>query len=71
VVASYWLTSFLRLGPFIGFDATILSRSQAEVPRAVTSIDAETRAKPLYTETGSGLGYMLNIGIRGTGDIAF
>jgi hypothetical protein len=71
IVASYWFTSFLRLGPFIGFDATILSRSQADLPQSLLPLSDETRAKPLFSESGSGLGYMLNIGIRGTGDIAF
>jgi hypothetical protein len=71
VVASYWFTSFLRLGPFIGFDATILSRSQANLPQSLFPISEETRAKPLFSDSGSGLGYMLNIGLRGTGDIAF
>lgn len=71
LVASYWFTSFLRLGPFIGFDATVLSRSQANLPQSLFPITDETRNKPLFSESGSGLGYMLNIGIRGTGDIAF
>lgn len=71
VVASYWFTSFLRLGPFIGFDATILSRSQSGLPQSLVRISDETRSKPLFNESGSGVGYMFSIGLRGTGDIAF
>lgn len=69
--AMYWFTSFLRLGPFIGFDATVLSRSQANLPQSTLPISDETRSKPLFSDSGSGLGYMLSIGLRGTGDIAF
>lgn len=71
LTANYWFTSFLRMGPFIGFDATILSRSKVDLPQSLFPLSDETRSKPLFNESGSGLGYMLSIGLRGTGDIAF
>jgi hypothetical protein len=71
LVASYWFTNFLRLGPFLGFDATFLHRAQVGLPQSLFAISDETRQKPLFSESGSGLGYVLSIGLRGTGDIAF
>ena len=71
LVASYWFSQFLRLGPFIGFDVTVLSRSQANLPQSLFPIDDVTRAKPLFSESGGGLGYMMTLGLRGTGDISF
>jgi hypothetical protein len=71
ITANYWFTSFLRMGPFIGFDMTVLSRAKADLPQSIFPINDETRSKALFSETGTGLGYMLNIGLRGTGDIAF
>jgi hypothetical protein len=71
VTANYWFTSFLRMGPFIGVDATVLSRAKADLPRALFPITDETRNNALFSGAGTGIGYMLSIGIRGTGDIAF
>jgi hypothetical protein len=71
VVASYWFTKFLRMGPFIGFDALILSRSRPDPPQSIFPVTDETRNNKLFGDSGGGLGYLLNIGIRGTGDIAF
>ena len=31
----------------------------------------DTKNNPLYRESGSGVGYVFTLGIRGTGDIAF
>jgi hypothetical protein len=70
--ASYWITKFLRLGAFVGSDLLILSRSQATPPRSVLgNAPPEITRKPLYTETGSGLGITMNIGFRGAFDIGF
>lgn len=71
LVASYWFSQFLRLGPFIGFDVTVLSRSQANLPQSLFPLEDVTRAKPLFSESGGGLGYVMSIGLRGTGDISF
>jgi hypothetical protein len=71
VTASYWFTKFLRLGPFIGADLMLLHRSQATYPRSIFGTDPEIEAKPLYNESGSGLGLNVNIGLRGAFDIAF
>jgi len=71
IVASLWLTKFLRLGPFIGVDFAWLHRAQVALPQSIVPIGADTRNNALYSDSGSGVGYLLNIGIRGTGDIAF
>ena len=71
IVASVWLTKFLRVGPFVGVDFAWLHRSQVALPQSIVPLTAETRNNALYNDSGSGVGYMLNIGLRGTGDIAF
>jgi hypothetical protein len=70
--ASYWITKFLRLGVFVGSDILVLSRSRAVPPRSIFgNAPPEIANKPLYTETGSGLGITMNIGFRGAFDIGF
>lgn len=69
--ASYWITKFLRLGAFIGSDFMFLHREQAAVPSSIFPISPEFRNKPLYTDSGSGIAYTLNIGLRGAFDIGF
>jgi hypothetical protein len=71
IVANLWLTKFLRVGPFIGVDFTWLHRSQPGLPQSIVPIGAETRNNALFSDSGSGVGYILTIGVRGTGDIAF
>ena len=71
VCASYWLSSFLRVGPFIGTDFMFLSRNQAPLPGSIFPISDEFKNKPLYTESGSSIAYTLNIGLRGAFDIGF
>jgi hypothetical protein len=71
IFGSIWLTKFLRAGPFIGFDLTFLHRSQVGLPQSIVPLDDTTRNNALFHDSGSGAGYMLNIGVRGTGDIAF
>lgn len=71
VNASYWITKFLRLGAFIGTDFFFLSRAKADLPASIFPIDESFRNKPLYTETGSGISYTINIGLRGAFDIGF
>jgi hypothetical protein len=69
--ASYWVTKFLRLGAFIGADLMLLYREKAAFPRSIFGSDPEIESKPLYTESGSGLGLNVNIGLRGAFDIGF
>ena len=71
LVASLWLTKFLRVGPFLGVDFSWLHRSQVALPQSIVPISAATRNNALYNDSGSGVGYLLSIGIRGTGDIGF
>lgn len=71
VNASYWVTRFLRLGAFIGADFMYLHRPQATLPVAVPPITPQERQHPLFTQSGDGLGFTLNIGLRGAFDIAF
>ena len=68
---AYYLSKTLRVGPFIGFDLLVVSRQKADVPQSIFPISEETRQQPLFAESGSGLGYTLNIGMRGAFDVAF
>lgn len=70
-VANYWATKTLRIGPYVGFDVTILKRSQADLPQSIFPIPDDVRNNPLFTEAGHGVGYVFNIGIRGTADIGW
>jgi hypothetical protein len=65
------LSRFLRIGPFIGFDLTWLHRKQVGLPQSIVPLSDDTKNNPLYTGSGSGVGYVFTLGIRGTGDIAF
>jgi hypothetical protein len=71
LLASVWITKFLRLGPFVGIDFSWLHRAQVALPQSIVPLTADTRNNALYTDSGSGVGYLLSIGLRGTGDIAF
>lgn len=71
LVASVWLTKFLRVGPFVGVDFAWLSRSQLALPQSIVPLGPDTRNNALFNDSGSGVGYVLNLGIRGTGDVAF
>lgn len=71
VNASYWVTRFLRVGPFVGADVFFLNRQQAKVPASIFTPTAEERAHPLFTGSGSGVSYALSIGLRGAFDIGF
>ena len=69
--APFWLTKFLRIGPFIGGDVLLLHRSTVSAPQSLFPLSDATKNNPLYSDSGSGTGYMLSIGLRGTGDIGF
>ncbi len=69
--AAYWITKFLRVGAFIGTDFFFLSRARADLPASIFPVDDVYKNKPLYTETGSGISYTINLGLRGAFDIGF
>ena len=71
VLGNIHLSQFLRIGPFIGFDLMWLHRKQVGLPQSIVPLTDETKNNPLYTDSGSGVGYVFSLGIRGTGDIAF
>ncbi len=71
ISAPYWLTKFLRIGPFIGGDVLLLHRSTVSTPQSLFPLSDATKNNPLYSDSGSATGYMLSIGLRGSGDIAF
>jgi hypothetical protein len=71
VLGNIHLSQFLRIGPFIGFDLTWLHRKQVSLPQSIVPLTDDTKNNPLYTDSGSGVGYVFTLGIRGTGDIAF
>jgi hypothetical protein len=71
LMASYWVTKFLRVAPFLGFDLTFLHRAQVGTPQSLFPVPAATRNNALFGDSGSGVGYTLNLGLRGTADIGF
>jgi hypothetical protein len=68
---AYWISSFLRLGAFIGTDFMFLSRQQAALPSTIFPITDEFKNKPLYSESGSSVAYTINLGLRGAFDVGF
>ena len=68
---AYSVTKFFKVGPFIGLDLTFLHRAQPGPPQSLQPIDDNTRNNALFGDSGSGVGYMLNLGLRVTGDVAF
>lgn len=68
---AYSVTKFFKVGPFLGVDLTFLHRSQPRAPQSLFPLSAETRNNALFGDSGSGVGYMLNLGVRITGDVGF
>ena len=68
---AYSVTKFFRVGPFLGLDMTFLHRSQPLPPQSLFPLTAETRTNALFGDSGSGVGYVINLGVRVTGDVAF
>jgi hypothetical protein len=71
VLGNIHVSEFLRIGPFVGFDLTWLHRKQVDLPQSIVPLTDATKNNPLYTDSGSGVGYVFSLGVRGTGDIAF
>jgi hypothetical protein len=69
VNASYWVTKFLRVGAFVGIDATYLHRTQAPPPQSLFGPTPELAGHPLYADSGDGVGLSANLGVRGAFDI--
>jgi hypothetical protein len=69
VNAAYWVTAFLRVGAFIGFDLMWLHRPEAPLPASLFGTPPDIANKPLYSEAGNGLGFNVNVGIRAAFDI--
>ncbi len=69
--AAYWVTKVARVGAFLGFDLLFLNRPQAGLPGSTFPLADDIRSKPLYTESGNGLGYTFMVGLRGAADIGF
>lgn len=69
LAVTYSPVKFLAVGPFLGADLLVLHRDQARVPRTLFgAAPAEASDRPLYRESGSGLGLGLTAGLRGTFD---
>ncbi len=71
VYAAYSVTKFFKIGPFIGLDLTFLHRAQPSPPQSLQPIIDDTGSNALFGGSGNGIGYMLNLGVRITGDLAF
>lgn len=71
LVASYWFTKFLRAGPFIGFDVSVLHRPRVPQAQSIFPISEDVAGNALFGDSGNGLGYVFSIGLRLTGDVGF
>lgn len=71
VSAPFYFTKFLRVGPFVSADVLFLHRSTVSTPQSLFPTSDQTRSNALFNDSGSGTGYAIAIGIRGTGDISF
>jgi hypothetical protein len=69
--ASYWVTNWFRLAPFVDVDFMFLSREQANPPPTLFGPSPETSNIPLYKEAGFGLGLNVNLGVRASFDIGY
>jgi hypothetical protein len=67
--ALYWVGKNFGIGPFLGADLAYYSREQVSLPQTLLTLPADIKTNPLYTDSGSGLGYAVNIGIRGALDL--
>jgi hypothetical protein len=68
-VGMYWLARNVGLGPFLGFDVAYYSRPQVGLPQSLTTLPEDVRNNKLYTDSGSGLGYTISIGLRAALDL--
>ncbi|MEZ4259750.1 MAG: hypothetical protein R3B36_11825 [Polyangiaceae bacterium] len=72
VAADYHASSYFHISPFITGDVLFVGRGRAAVPRTVFGNPTpEETARPLYNESGSGIGYGFNAGLRGLFDVGF
>ena len=71
VYGAYAVTKFFKVGPFIGFDATFLHRAQVRDPQSTQPLTDETTQNALFGDSGHGVGYILSVGLRLTGDVGF
>lgn len=67
--ANYWLTSWFRVGGFIGLDFMFLSRAKAPLPQSTFGPTPEVADRPLFNDSGFGVGVNINVGIRGSFEI--
>lgn len=67
--ANYWLTTWFRVGAFIGLDFMFLSREKAPLPQSTFGPTPEVETLPLYKDSGFGIGVNINVGLRGSFEI--
>lgn len=68
--AAWFAQPWLRVGPFVGVDATYLFRARSPAPQSIYG-PVDTTGDALYSRTGHGLGLDVNAGLRGSFDIGF
>lgn len=68
--AAWPVQPWLRVGPFVGVDATYLFRARSPAPQSIYG-PVDTTGDALYSRTGHGLGLDVNVGLRGSFDIGF
>jgi hypothetical protein len=67
--ANYWLTTWFRVGAFIGIDFMFLSRAKAPLPQSTFGPTPESAELPLFKDSGFGIGFNVNAGLRGSFEI--
>ena len=71
IYGAYAVTKFFKVGPFIGFDLTFLHRAQPDLPQSTQPLGPETTQNALFGDSGHGVGFIFNVGLRVTGDVGF
>ena len=66
---NYSLTTWFRVGAFLGFDFMFLSRARAPLPQSSFGPTDDVATLPLYHDSGFGIGLNINLGLRGTFEI--
>ncbi|HEY8075956.1 MAG TPA: hypothetical protein VIF62_17635 [Labilithrix sp.] len=67
--ALYYVAKAFGIGPFLGFDVSFLSRPQVDLPQSLVQLSSDTKQNPLYTDSGSGIAWTVQIGARALLDL--
>ncbi len=65
----YYPAKAVAVGPFLGFDVSFLSRPQVALPQSLVQLSSDIKQNPLYTDSGSGIAWSVQIGVRALLDL--